>query len=341
MAVALAVSNARRVRILGVIVAAIAAIAPVANGQSAASKAKVSPTHEAAGPEPTVAEAERFISQAETRLLALWIKGGRASWVAENFITDDTEAISADAEAAEKAATADLARQARRYEKLPLPPDVARNFKLLKLSVDIPSPRDPAAQAELAKIAASLDGDYGKGTWCPEDKKENCKQLPDIEKILATSRDPQELLAAWAGWHAIAPPMKKRYTRMVDLANQGAREMGFADVGAMWRSNYDMPPDDFAKELDRLWGQVRPLYVSLHAYVRWKLAEKYGKEVVREDQPIPAHLLGNMWSQEWNNIYPLLTPPSADSTVDVSAALRAKNVDAKGMVHYAEGFFKS
>jgi len=341
MALTLAVSNALRSRRIGLFLAAIAAMAPVANGQTSALKEKASPTPRAAAPAPTVAEAERFISRAETRLLDLWIKSQRASWVAENFITDDTEAISADADAAVKAATADLARQARRYEKLPLPPDVARKFKLLKLSVDIPAPRDPAAQAELAKIAASLDGDYGKGTWCPDDKKENCKQLPDIEKILATSRDPQELLNAWKGWHAIAPPMRKRYIRLVDLANQGAREMGFADVGAMWRSNYDMPPDDFAKELDRLWAQVRPLYVSLHAYVRWKLAEKYGKDLVREDAPIPAHLLGNMWSQEWNNVSPLLAPPNADSGPDVGAALRAKNVDSKGMVRYAEGFFKS
>jgi peptidyl-dipeptidase A len=125
------------------------------------------------------------------------------------------------------------------------------------------------------------------------------------------------------------------------LANQGAQAMGFKDVGAMWRSNYDMPPDDFAKELDRLWGQVRPLYVSLHAYVRWKLAENYGKDVVKEDEPIPAHLLGNMWSQEWNNIYPLVAPANAASGPDVGAVLRAKNVDARGMVHDAEGFFTS
>jgi peptidyl-dipeptidase A len=335
-----AVSNASRMRWFGLFLVAIAAIAPAAYGQSTDSKPKTSSAPKAAGSAPTVAEAERFISQAETRLLDLWIKSGRASWVSENFITDDTEQISADADAAVKAATAELANEAKRYEKLPLPPDVARKFKLLKLSVDIPAPRDPAAQAELAKIDASLDSDYGKGTWCPDDKKENCKQLPDIEKILANSRDPKELLAAWKGWHAIAPPMKKRYTRMVELSNQGAREMGFADVGAMWRSNYDMPPDDFAKEVDRLWEQVRPLYLSLHAYVRWKLAEKYGKDVVREDEPIPAHLLGNMWSQTWNNIYPLLAP-NADSGPDVSAALRAKNVDAQGMVHDAEGFFKS
>lgn len=329
-------------RMFGLYLAVIIAVAPVTDAQTPAPNGKASPTPRASSPAPTVAEAERFISQAETRLLDLWIKNNRASWVAESFITDDTEAISADSEAAVKAATADLARRARRYEKLRLPQDVARKFKLLKLSVDIPAPRDPAAQAELAKIAVSLDSDYGKGTWCPEDAKtESCKELPDLEKLMATSRDPRELLEAWRGWHAIAPPMRERYVRLVELANQGAKEMGFADVGAMWRSNYDMPPDDFAKEVDRLWEQVRPLYISLHAYVRWKLAEKYGKDLVGEDAPIPAHLLGNMWSQEWNNIYPLLAPPNADSGADVGAALRAKNVDPKGMVRYAEGFFKS
>jgi peptidyl-dipeptidase A len=326
-------------RFLGVFFALAILLSPVAGAQTPAMPAPAA--KKAASAAPTVAEAERFISRAETRVLGLWIKSARASWVAENFITDDTEAISADADQAVKAATSELAGQAKRYEKLALPPDVARKFKLLKLSVDIPAPRDPADQAELSKIDVSLDSDYGKGTWCPDDKKENCKQLPDIEKILATSRDPKELLSAWEGWHAIAPPMRKRYMRMVELANKGAREVGFADVGAMWRSNYDVPPADFAKEMDRLWQQVRPLYVSLHAYVRWKLAEKYGKDVVSEDAPIPAHLLGNMWSQQWNNIYPLLAPPDSASGPDVSAALRAKKVDALGMVHYGEGFFTS
>jgi peptidyl-dipeptidase A len=341
MTLRLTAPNASRCRILRLILAGVAGCTLSANAQIASSREKAPPAARPASAAPTVAEAERFIAQAETRLLDLWIKSSRATWVAENFITDDTESISADADAAVKAATTDLANKAKRYEKLPLPADVARKIKLLKLSVDIPAPHDPAAQAELAKIAVSLDSDYGKGTWCADDKKENCKELPDIEKIMATSRDPQQLLNAWKGWHAIAPPMRQRYARLVDLANQGAKELGFADVGAMWRSNYDMPADEFAKEVDRLWGQVRPLYVSLHAYVRWKLAEKYGKDLVREDAPIPAHLLGNMWSQEWNNIYPLLAPPDAGSGPDVGAALRAKNVDAQGMVRYAEGFFTS
>jgi peptidyl-dipeptidase A len=335
------VSKARLRRVQGLAFAAIAFTAAVAYGQATASKENSpSPSrNNSAG--PTAAEAEKFISQAEARLLDLWIKDARASWLEENFITDDTEAISADADREVRAATLDLARQARRYENLTLPPDVARKFKLLKLSVEIPAPRDPAAQAELAKIAVSLDGDFGKGKWCPDDKPENCKDLQDLSKVLATSRDPQELLAAWNGWHTIAPPMRKRYVRLVELANQGAKGMGFQDVGAMWRSGYDMPPDDFSRELDRLWAQVRPLYVSLHAYVRWKLAEKYGKDLVREDQPIPAHLLGNMWAQDWTNIYPLLAPSDATSGPDIGAALRAKNVDTKGMLRYAEGFFTS
>jgi peptidyl-dipeptidase A len=318
----------------------LAALAPGAAAQTRAARKAPTSSARAVG-EATVADAQRFMEKAETRLLELWVKQQRASWLADNFITDDTEQISADSDQAVKAATSDLASRAKRFEKLQLPPELARKFKLLKLSIDIPAPHDPAEQAELARISASLEGDYGKGTWCPDDKKENCKQLPDIEKILASSRDPQELLRTWQGWHAIAPPLRKPYSLMVDLANKGAREMGFADVGAMWRSNYDMPPDDFTKELDRLWGQVRPLYLSLHAYVRWKLAEKYGKNIVSEDAPIPAHLLGNMWAQEWNNIYPLVAPANADSGVDLTAALHAKDVDAKGMVKYGESFFTS
>jgi peptidyl-dipeptidase A len=341
MGLALANSNTKRGYLVALLLAAIAFMSPAANAQNSNSNSETSPSNKVVPPAPTVAEAERFITQAENRLSDLWIKNSRASWVSENFITDDTEAIAADAQRAVKAATADLARQARKYENLPLPPDVARKYKLLKLSIDIPAPSNPAAQAELAKIAVSLDSDFGKGTWCPDEKRENCKQLGDLAKILATSRDPQELLAAWKGWHTISPPMRGRYIRLVDLANQGAREMGFSDTGAMWRSGYDMPPDDFAREMNRLWEQVRPLYVSLHAYVRWKLAEKYGKGVVQEDAPIPAHLLGNMWAQDWSNIYPLLAPPNPESGPDITAALKAKNVDAKGMVHYAERFFTS
>jgi peptidyl-dipeptidase A len=290
---------------------------------------------------PTAEEARQFVNAAERRLLKLWIAAGRASWVQQTFITDDTEEIAAEADEAVKAATAELAGEARRYEGMKLPEDVARKLKLIKLSVDIPSPRDPAESAELSQIDASLQSDYGKGKWCPDGPQGKCLALNDLENILAASRDPDELLRVWKGWHAIAPPMRKRYERMVVLANEGARETGFADTGAMWRSNYDMAPDAFSAELDRLWQQVRPLYVSLHAYVRWQLEKKYGASAVSEDRPIPAHLLGNMWSQDWSNIYPLVAPPNADPGYDLTEILKSKQIDAIGMVHYGERFFMS
>src|SRR5260370_7258503 len=176
------VLKASRLGMFSLFLVVLAAMSPIANAQTPASPAKDSTKPAPAA--PTAGEADRFISQAETRLLDLWIKGQRADWLSENFITDDTEAVAADANAAIKAATADLARQAKRYEKLTLPPDVARKFKLLKLSVDIPAPRNPAAQAEFSKIAVSLDTDYGKGTWCPHSIKQNCTILPHIQKIM-------------------------------------------------------------------------------------------------------------------------------------------------------------
>lgn len=289
----------------------------------------------------TVEEARAFTEAAEKELLELWVKASRASWVQQTFITDDTQKISADADLAVKTATSQLASEARRFDGLKLPDDVARKLRLIRLSVDIPAPRDPAEAAELARINASLQGDYGKGKWCPDADPSKCFNLDQLEKIMASSRDPEELKRAWIGWHSLAPPMRERYERMVALGNKGARELGFADMGAQWRSNYDMPPEKFAAEVERLWQQVRPLYESLHAYVRTRLREKYGAAAVTADGPIPAHLLGNMWAQGWTNIYPLVAPPQSDPGYDLTEILKSRNVDAVGMVKFGERFFVS
>ena len=184
-----------------------------------------------------------------------------------------------------------------------------------------------------------MEGTYGKGKYCPGGP-DSCKDLEQLSKIMAESRDPKQLLDAWTGWHAISQPIRKDFVRYVELANKGARQLGFKDTGAMWRSKYDMAPDAFANELDRLWEQVKPLYLSLHAYVRARLREKYG-DAVPADGPIPADLLGNMWAQDWDNIYPLVAPPNADPGYDLTALLKKKNTDWKQMVKYGEGFFTS
>ena len=286
-------------------------------------------------------EAEKFIADAEKRLLDLSIKSGQADWVKSTFITDDTEALAAEANKDLIAATTELAEQSRRFDGLELSADTKRKLKLLKLSLTLPAPKDPRERDELTKIAASMEGDYGKGKYCPDGEQGKCLSLFDLEQIMTNSRDPEELKKAWLGWHQISVPYRKDYIRFVELSNKGAKEMGFKDTGAMWRSKYDMEPDAFAAEMERLWQQVKPLYDSLYTYTRHKLSEKYGKDVVAEDKPIPAHLLGNMWAQTWGNVYPILAPANADRGYDLTKTLQARNTDAKQMVRYGESFFTS
>ncbi|HKY27939.1 MAG TPA: M2 family metallopeptidase [Pyrinomonadaceae bacterium] len=290
----------------------------------------------------SVAEAEKFVTDAEKKLLELNLISSRAEWVKSNFITDDTEALSADATKDVIAATTELAEQSRRFSGLELPYDTTRKLKLLKLALTLPAPSDPKERDELTKIAASMEGDYGKGKYCPEGEQGKCLSINDIEEIMANSRDPEELKRIWLGWHRISPPYRKDYQRFVELSNKGAKEMGFADTGAMWREKYDMEPAAFAAEMERLWQQVKPLYDSLYKYTRKKLIAKYGSQVVPAEGPIPAHLFGNLWAQQWNNIYPLLAPTGgADRGYDLTATLKARNTDPKQMVRYGEGFFTS
>jgi peptidyl-dipeptidase A len=292
----------------------------------------------------TPADAERYIAQVEHTLDSLSIEQSRAEWVAANFITEDTEALSAAAQLAYNLAVQRFALDARRFERLELPADLRRKFLLLKLSLAAPPPADPGEAAELARITTSMEADYGKGSWCHRGKsgKEECLQITDISRLLGKSHDPEELRAAWEGWHRVGAPMRDRYVRYVELANAGSRVLGFADAGAMWRSGYDMPPAEFERETERLWTQLRPLYVSLHAYVRASLVERYGSALVPPTGLIPAHLLGDLWAQNWGGLLPLLVRDSAAlAAFDLTRLLEAKRVDATGMVRYGEAFYTS
>jgi peptidyl-dipeptidase A len=292
---------------------------------------------------PTLGEAAAFMKKAEDQLEDLGIRASRASWVQENFITDDTEVLAAQAQEKFTALVTQLALDARRFDGLKMPAELRRKFMLLKLSLVAPAPNNDAERKELTEIATWMDGAYGKGKYCKtqSDGKQKCLTLNDLSRTLATSTNPDELLDAWLGWHAISPPMRKKYARFVELSNKGAKELGFKDTGVMWRENYDMTPEQFSAELERLWRQVEPLYVSLHAYVRKQLIKKYGKIADRPDGMIPAHLLGNMWAQEWGNIYPLVAPDSSDKGYDLTQLLKDHTVDEMGMVHYGIGFFSS
>jgi len=283
-------------------------------------------------------DAAAFVDSAEAVLHELGVRASRAAWIQSTYITHDSEILAAEAQERLIAAAVDLATEAVKYDGLDLPYDVDRRLRLLRLSLSNPAPRDPDRTAELSRILARLESAYGRGEYCNGGE---CLDIGAITRIMATSRDPDRLLEVWNGWHAIAPPMRDDYRRFVELTNEGARELGFADVGAMWRSNYDMPADEFAAELDRLWAQVEPLYEALHCHVRARLGERYGADVVPAEGPIPAHLLGNIWAQDWSNIYDLVAPRGGDPGYDLNERLVAKGLDAIEMVRYGERFFTS
>ncbi|HKD81978.1 MAG TPA: M2 family metallopeptidase [Candidatus Angelobacter sp.] len=314
------------------------------------SKSGSTPAAAHAAGRPTVAEAEAFMKKAEAQLEDLGIRASRAGWVQENFITDDTETLSAQANEQLTAVVTRLALDARRFDGMKMPAELERKFKLLKLSLVAPAPNNDAERKELTELASKLDGMYGKGKYCKQEEgKEKCLSLNDLERIMAHSTNPDELLDAWVGWHKISVPMKDKYARFVQLSNKGAQELGFKDTGVMWRANYDMTPEQFSAEMERLWRQVEPLYVSLHTYVRKQLIKKYGKIADRPDGLIPSQLLGNMWAQEWGNIYPLVAQENGGQGYDLTKQLEKKGLgsgpatpeNAKKMVQYGENFFKS
>ena len=301
-----------------------------------------SPAQDMAIKPKTAAEAKAFTDKAEKELLVLANAASRADWVMATNITHDTEAISQEANQRFTEAAVAAAKRAATFDGVKTAPEVARKLKLLKVALVTPAPTGAKESGEVAELKARLEGTYGKGKYTrTKDGKEETLDLGELSNILVKSRDPLEMEEAWAGWHSIAKPMKQDFVRFVELQNKGARQLGFKDTGALWRSKYDMAPDAFAKEVDRLWEQVKPLYLSLHAYVRKRLRETYGPNVVPEKGPIPAHLLGNMWAQQWGNIEPLVAPKDADPGFDLTARLKEKKIDELEMVRYGERFFTS
>lgn len=287
----------------------------------------------------TAQDAQVFLDKVAKEMSALGVSGARAAWIYANFITEDTASLAADADQKSTEAGVRFAMDAAKFDNVEVNPTQRRQLNFLKQSLVLPAPQDSEKSAELAKIGAELGSLYGKGSYTTDAGKK--LSLGDMTSTMATSRDYDELLEMWEGWREISPPMKALYTRQAELANEGAKGLGYKDLGAMWRSNYDMPADDFANELDRLWGQVKPLYDDLHCYVRTELGKKYGEDKVPQDKPIPAHLLGNMWAQSWGNIYDVVAPENADPGYDVTKQLAKHNYDEIKMVKGAEKFFTS
>ena len=313
--------------------------------------------------------ARAFLDSANAELLKLSAQDSRANWTAMTDITEDTEATTALIDGQFTARMLEMAAQSHKWDKVTLPADLRREMKLLQLNTPA-APKEPNLLEQQTQLAAQLTGMYGKGKFC--EHKGKCLGIDAISNIMAHSTDPEELTRLWVGWHAIGAPMRDKYARFIELQNTGARELGYHDTGELWRAGYDMTPAQFSAEVDRAWAQLEPLYRELHTYVRGRLIARYGKAAERADGMIPAQLLGNMWAQEWGNIYAIVAPTDPKlaqfKPVDLEDALKKQIAEkdpaaapafkegtdlssdaghaaslaaGRDMVHYGEDFFKS
>jgi len=316
-----------------------AAPAPRTEAEPAPEKVEKQPVNADAA---LVSEARQFMADADPRIRALAVEASRAAWTNETDITPEHEAANARAGEALSVEVTRMVKAARKFEPVlgQLDPDTRRQLMLLKFQAQ-PSPDDPKLAKELAELAAKMDSEYGKGVCKTVNGKETCEDIEHWSKLLQKERRPDKLLAVWKTWYdAIGHKERDLFARYVELANAGARGIGFRDVSAIWKSGYDMPEDEFAATTDKLWGQVKPLYDQLHCYARRKLNQRYGDKVVSRTGPIPSHLLGNMWAQSWDYLYPELEPYKGVAQIDVTPVL-AKTYDARKMVKMGEAFYTS
>ncbi|WP_101925764.1 MULTISPECIES: M2 family metallopeptidase [Luteimonas] len=271
---------------------------------------------------PAGETADQFIARVNDELKTMMPELTASQWLSSTYINDDSQLLAAKYNERYLAQLNRWIEDAKRFEGQEMSAETARAINLLKLGASMPPPRNPEHLAELTKIASKMEGVYGSGAYCTgEGDARNCRQLGALEDVLRTSRDYDAQLDAWQGWHTVAQPMRQDYVRFVELVNEGANDLGFADAGEVWRSGYDMPPAELAAETDRLWGQVKPLYEQLHCYTRTRLETQYPGRGTVDGGLLPAHLMGNMWQQDWGNLWDVLQPYPNAGSLDITAAL--------------------
>ncbi|WKD50626.1 M2 family metallopeptidase [Microbulbifer spongiae] len=290
----------------------------------------------------TARDAKAFLEDAQVRLEKMAEEVSHAAWLASTYINMDSQYVEALAAERYTAMAVALASEAAKFDNLDLDPDSRRKLTMLKQGLVFPAPKDPALTAELAQIGSKMQGMYGAGKYCRDvEGVEKCYTLTEMGRVMATNRDPELLKDLWVGWRKVSPPMKPLYERQVEIGNAGARELGYQNLSDFWRSKYDMEPDAFAADMDVQWNKVKPLYEALHCHVRAKLNEHYGDAVVPPQGKIPAHLLGNMWAQEWGNIYDLVKDRDMQAPYDLTQLVVDSGMSERDMVKVGEEFFTS
>ncbi len=283
--------------------------------------------------------ADEFIDRVNAEYRDYWREVNAADWIYVTYINEDSAIVSSLANERYAAWRSRMVKESLAYADHEVSPETRRALDFLKQGAILVAPNDDAKRKEQAQILADLKGSYGAGEYCRNDAE--CFGGQELENLMEQSRDYDELLEYWIGWRSISPPMRDKFTRYAELANEGANELGYGDLGEMWRAGFDMTADEFQAETGRLWDQVKPLYEELHCAVRARLGEHYGEDKVPQDGPIPAHLLGNMWAQEWSFIYDIMEPYPGVSDLDVDSTLKTKNYSPQEMVRSAEDFYVS
>ncbi|WP_444935264.1 M2 family metallopeptidase [Microbulbifer sp. JMSA004] len=290
----------------------------------------------------TAKDAQAFLNDAQARLEKMGQEASHAAWLASTYINIDSQYVEALASERYTTLAVELASEAAKFNDLDLDPDTRRQLTMLKQGLVFPAPKDPALTSELAQIGSKMQGMYGAGKYCREDAgEEKCYTLTEMGQVMATNRDPELLKDLWVGWRKVSPPMKPLYERQVEIGNAGTKELGYDNLSVFWRSKYDMAPDAFAEDMDTQWGKVKPLYEALHCHVRAKLNEHYGDDVVPAQGKIPAHLLGNMWAQEWGNVYDIVKDDDMQAPYDLTQLVVDSGMSEKDMVKVGEKFFTS
>uniref|UniRef100_I3KVC0 Angiotensin-converting enzyme n=1 Tax=Oreochromis niloticus TaxID=8128 RepID=I3KVC0_ORENI len=281
-------------------------------------------------------DAQKLLEEYNSTAEVVWYAYTEASWKYNTDINEANKQLEKNLEMS--AHTLKYGLQARQYDTTDFQDGSVK--RIIKKLSDIERAALPSAELEeYNTLLSNMETKYSVAEVCRENNE--CLPLdPDLQKIMAESRDYDELLFAWKGWRdAAGKVLRQDYKRYVELANKAATLNGHSDNGAFWRSLYETPT--FEEDLETLWKELEPLYLNLHAYVRRGLYNKYGSNHINLKGPIPAHLLGNMWAQTWSGIMDLVMPYPDATQVDATPAMVQQGWDAIRMFQESDKFFTS
>jgi len=284
------------------------------------------------------AKATAFVEDAEKQLEADAIEATFASWNYESNITDHNQQISLAAAKKSGLLVKKLGKEAQAFDLTQVKnEDVKRKLKLMR---NLGTSALPEAKlGRFNQLVSDMGSTYSKAKVTKRGGSDLWSLEPELTEIMASSRDPDELQYYWEQWREKSGKMiKGNYHEYIDLYNEAAKLNGFSDASMMKVDPYESKT--FIQEMEDTWQGLKPLYEKLHAYVRNKLAAQYpGK--VQPGGALPAHLLGNMWAQQWNNIGDILKPYPSKPNLNVTGAMISQGWNQKKMFEKAEEFFTS